>query len=276
MGGEPSTFQAKMKNNEEKTNKYLSQIMKENLISGKENNVEEKNEDFKSNLTIRIYSEEKCSIKYKEYLKSIKMDKWNIKYLDNGFSKEKTKELQNEYKAKSKNRQNFDEILVIIIDSYESFIKTTRDKNKNFLNNFNDCLFPEQQPFFLFINKNYKDFDYTSTESLPLEDSYTDFDRNCIDFISNNKEENNIEIHYKFEYNDYSSVKTFLDKKKENKDNFNIIINHQEYIYNSQYYEEESQDNLQRALKNSKSIIIKNFDNNIGSLRAKRWVFSIF
>ena len=146
MGGEPSTFQAKMKNNEEKTNKYLSQIMKENLISGKEKNVEEKNEDFKSNLTIRIYSEEKCSTKYKEYLKSIKMDKWNIKYLDNGFSKEKTKELQNEYKAKSKNRQNFDEILVIIIDSYESFIKTTRDKNKNFLNNFNDCLFPEQQP----------------------------------------------------------------------------------------------------------------------------------
>ena len=276
MGGEPSTFQAKMKNNEEKTNKYLSQIMKENLISGKEKNVEEKNEDFKSNLTIRIYSEEKCSTKYKEYLKSIKMDKWNIKYLDNGFSKEKTKELQNEYKAKSKNRQNFDEILVIIIDSYESFIKTTRDKNKNFLNNFNDCLFPEQQPFFLFINKNYKDFDYTSTESFPLEDSYTDFDRNCIDFISNNKEENNIEIHYKFEYNDYSSVKTFLDKKKENKDNFNIIINHQEYIYNSQYYEEESQDNLQRALKNSKSIIIKNFDNNIGSLRSKRWVFSIF
>ena len=263
MGGEPSTFQAKMKNNEEKTNKYLSQIMKENLISGKEKNVEEKNEDFKSNLTIRIYSEEKCSTKYKEYLKSIKMDKWNIKYLDNGFSKEKTKELQNEYKAKSKNRQNFDEILVIIIDSYESFIKTTRDKNKNFLNNFNDCLFPEQQPFFLFINKNYKDFDYTSTESFPLEDSYTDFDRNCIDFISNNKEENNIEIHYKFEYNDYSSVKTFLDKKKENKDNFNIIINHQEYIYNSQYYEEESQDNLQRALKNSKSMIIKNFDNNI-------------
>jgi len=153
--------------------------------------------------------------------------------------------------------------LIIMIDSYESFKNTVESDGKNFLDKFNNSLYPEEQPFFLFINKNPKDFEFISSHSLILDDSYTDFDRNCIDFISNNKEEYNIEIHYKFEYNDYSYIKSFLDKKKNNRDNFNIILGNNEYIYYSQYYEEESQDNIERALKNSKSIIIKNLDYNI-------------
>ena len=191
------------------------------------------------------------------------MEKWNINYFDNGFSPEKTKEIQNIYKTKSKNKKNFDEVLVILIDSYESFIETTRNNNKNFLNTFNNSLYPEQQPFFLFVNKNTKDFEYLKSEDFPLDKSYTEFDKNCIDFISNRKEEYNIEIYYEFEFNDFSYLKSFLEKKKENKDNFNIILGNNEYIYNSQYYEEESQDNIQRALKNSQTITIKNLDYNI-------------
>ena len=259
MGGENSTFQAKLKNEEQKTHKFLDNIIKEQ----NEKIIEEKNGDFKSNLSIRVYSEEKCSSKYKNYLEGIKMEKWNINYFDNGFSPEKTKEIQNIYKTKSKNKKNFDEVLVILIDSYESFIETTRNNNKNFLNTFNNSLYPEQQPFFLFVNKNTKDFEYLKSEDFPLDKSYTEFDKNCIDFISNRKEEYNIEIYYEFEFNDFSYLKSFLEKKKENKDNFNIILGNNEYIYNSQYYEEESQDNIQRALKNSQTITIKNLDYNI-------------
>jgi len=261
MGTQNSSVIKKFKNEEVKSREFIDKIMNEQIGSQKE--TEEKNDDFKSNLSIKIYSEEKCTTKYKDYLKEIKMEKWNIKYLDNGFSSDKTKELENIYKIKAKKKKNFDEVLIIMIDSYESFKNTVESDGKNFLDKFNNSLYPEEQPFFLFINKNPKDFEFISSHSLILDDSYTDFDRNCIDFISNNKEEYNIEIHYKFEYNDYSYIKSFLDKKKNNRDNFNIILGNNEYIYYSQYYEEESQDNIERALKNSKSIIIKNLDYNI-------------
>jgi hypothetical protein len=128
--------------------------------------------------------------------------------------KNKVSELESEYKTKSKNRKNFDEILMIIIDSYESFKNTIINNDKNFLDYFNNSLFPEQQPFFLFINKNPKDFEFTKSEEIGLDDTYKDFNKNCIDFISNIKEEYNVEIHYKFEYDNDSYIKSFLQKKK--------------------------------------------------------------
>jgi len=122
MGAKNSTFQSKIKNEEINVFKGLDKMMDDHL--GKENTkiIEKRKGDFKSNLTIRVYSEEKITTKFKDYLETIKMEKWNIKYLDNGFSSEKTKELEDIYVTKFKNKKNedFDEIL---IDSYESFIK---------------------------------------------------------------------------------------------------------------------------------------------------------
>ena len=261
MGTQDTSVKKKFKNEGVKSREVLGKIMSEHL--GKEKVTDKGKDDFKSNLTIRIYSDQKCTDKYKDFLKRIKMEKWDIKYLDNGFSPKKTKELEGEYKTKSKNRKNFDEILMIIIDSYESFKNAIINNDKNFLDYFNNSLFPEQQPFFLFINKNLKDFEFTKSEEIGLDDTYKDFNKNCIDFISNIKEEYNVEIHYKFEYDNYSYIKSFLQKKKDNKDNFNIILDSNEYIYSSNYYEEESMDNIERALKNSKSITIRNLDYNI-------------
>ena len=276
MGQKNSSIKEKVKNVEEKQNQFASELINEQYGKEHAKIKEERKDDFKSNLTIRIYSEEKCQDKYKKYLEGIIMEKWNINYIDNGFSSEKTKVLENIYLTRAKeNKKDFDEILMIIIDSCESFINLMQNNDKNFLNTFNISLYNEAQPFFLFVNKNPKDFDYISSKKFPLENCYIDFDENCMDFITDNKEEYNIEIHYEFEYDDASYVQEFLEKKKKNKDNFNIIIENKEYIYNSQYCEEESKDSIQKILENSKSIIIKNIDYNIKLKDDYEYLFEI-
>ena len=100
------------------------------------------------------------------------MKDWEIKYLDNGFSKENTKKLVEIYKQRSKNKRNYNEVLVIIIDSFESFINSISEKEeeKDFLKVFNEYLYIEEQPFLLFLDKNFEDFIYKSSDEKSLKD----------------------------------------------------------------------------------------------------------
>lgn len=123
-------------------------------------------------------------------------------------------------------KKNFNEVLIIIIDSYESFIEAMKDHNNNFLKEFNENLYIEEQPFLLFLNKNPNDFDYSTYTSKDYfqYNNYKYFEEECIDFISEKKEDHNIEIYYDIEYSDIAIINTFLDKKEKNKDNFHVIF----------------------------------------------------
>lgn len=261
MGAEKSSLKEKFQNEEQKSHQDLDKMMSKHLGNEREKIIKERKGDLQTNLTIRVYSEEKYPTKYINFLNSIKMDNWNVIYLDNGFSSEKTNEIIRIYQEKSKNKKDFDEVLIIIINSYESFENTLEDENKNFLSEFNTNLFSEEQPFFIFLNKNLRDFEYFESKNFTFYYSnYIDFEKECIDFISSKKDEYNVEIHYKLKYNDYSLIKSFLEKKKSNKDNFNVILENQEFIYSSQYYEEVSQSHIQSMLKSGSALIIKNLD----------------
>ena len=132
----------------------------------------ERNGDLNCNLTIRIYSNKKCCEKYRNYLQSIKMKEWNIIFLDEGFSQEKTNKLIEIYKNKSKIKRNFDEVLVILIDSFESFINLSKEDGKNILEQFNENLFIEEQPFFYFLNQNLNEIEYFESEPRSLDYLY--------------------------------------------------------------------------------------------------------
>ena len=251
-----------------KTEKKVSDINNnQNGLINKEEINKAKKLDLKYELTIRIYSDTKCTDKFKNYLNIIKMKDWEIKYLDNGFSKENTKKLVEIYKQRSKNKRNYNEVLVIIIDSLESFINSISEKEeeKDFLKVFNEYLYIEEQPFLLFLDKNFEDFIYKSSDEKSLKDlEYKQFEKECIDFISENKEEYNIEINYLIEFNDSKEIIPFLEAKKGNKDNFNIILeNKEQFIYSSRIYEEIDQNQFNEKIKNEKNLIIKNLDCNI-------------
>ena len=139
--------------------KYFYSTLDKHLIKDKDKITEERKKDMKYNLTIRIYADKNCAEKYKNYLKSIKKDDWEIIFLDNSIRAEKTKKLIEIYKKKAINKKFFDKILLILIDSFDSFINMAKDDNKNFLKDFNNNLIIEEQPFFFFKNKNEKDFE---------------------------------------------------------------------------------------------------------------------
>ena len=153
MGGANSYFSNddifKLANEDSK--KYFNLTIDKDIIKDEDKIIKERKEELKYNLTIRIYSDKKCSEKYKNYLNSIKMFDWQIIFLDERICEEKTKELVEKYKAKSINKKVFDEVLVILIDSFNSFINISKNDNMNFLKSFNNELTPEEQPFFFFL-----------------------------------------------------------------------------------------------------------------------------
>ena len=169
MGGKNSSLTKQINQNAEKSQKDLEDIRKKCLENVEEELKKERKGDMQTNLTIRVYSENQVPQKYKIYLDSIKLDNWNIIYLDNGFSSEATKTLIDNYKKKSKEKRKFDEVLIIIIDSYKSFKDAMEIDSKNFLKNFNNNLYIEQQPLFLFLNKNSNDFGYISKTIILLD-----------------------------------------------------------------------------------------------------------
>ena len=248
-------------------NKMIAQCLTEKNQKDIENLKNERNGDFNPSLNIRIYSNEKCPEKYKNYLESIKMKEWKIEYYDDGFSPKTTNELIDIYKKKSENIKNFDEVLIIIINSYESFIKAIKDDNKNFLKEFNENLFIEEQPFFLFLNKNSNDFKCSDSKEPQFKyNNYEKFKEECIKNILEKKEDNNVEIYYdiKLDVSIIDKIKAFLEKKESNKDNFNIILDKgKELIYNSQYIEQDDKDKILKSLANSHNLIIRNLDSNI-------------
>ena len=86
-------------------------------------------------------------------------------------------------------------------------------------------------------------------------------ERECLKFISEIKEEYYIEIHYTIKYIENTIIKSFLDKKKINKDNFNVCFeNNQEFIYSSKYYPEDNENNILEYLSSSNILIVRNLD----------------
>ena len=192
MGGQNATAKEKLNKAKEKSTKEFTDMMDNDFENRKKKIKKERNGDLNCNLTIRVYSNEKCCEKYKNYLNSIKMDEWSIIYLE-GFSQENTDKLIEIYKNKSKNKKNFDEVLVIIIDSFESFINMTKEEGKNLFEQFNNNLYAEEQPFFFFLNKDMSELEYFNSESISMNIKYEFFEKEFTDFISDIKEEYNIE-----------------------------------------------------------------------------------
>jgi len=246
----------------EDSKKYFNYTLNKDLIKDEAEIIKERKGELKYNLTIRIYSDKKLSDKYQNYLNSIKMNDWEIIFLDGRFCEEKTKELIKKYKTKSINKKIFDEVLVILIDSFESFINMSKIERTNFLKNCNNELTPEEQPFFFFINKNEKDFEYITSEFIFFKDiDCKEFERECINFINSFKDEYNIEIIYKIKYDIYDTIIPLLKSKKNHKDNFNIIFeNGKEFIYSNKFIEEDEQQNIHDLIEKEKYLIIKNLD----------------
>ena len=249
----------------EDSKKYFDYTLDKNLIKDKDKIIQERNGDIKYNLTIRIYSDKKCPEKYKSYLKSIKMDDWKIIFLDNGICPEKTKKLIEIYKKKAINKKFFDEVLVILIDSFDKFISMVKNSDKDFLKDFNNNLIIEEQPFFFFINKNDKDFEYFNYEFKTFKNfNYKKFEKKCIDFINNFKDSYNIKIIYKIKFTSNDTLISFLKCKKNHKDNFNIVLeNGKELIYSNKFLEEDEQQNIYELIEKENNLIIKNLDYNI-------------
>ena len=244
----------------EDSKKYFDYNLDKNLIKDKDKIIQERNGDIKYNLTIRIYSDKKCPEKYKNYLKSIKMDDWKIIFLDNCKCIEETKKLIEIYKQKAINKKFFDEVLVILIDSFDNFISMVKDSDKDFLKDFNNNLINEEQPFFFFINKNDKDFEYFTHEFKTFRNfDFQKFKKQCIDFIKDIKDSYNIKIIYKIKFTSTNILISFLKNKKSNKDNFNIVLeNGKEFIYNNKFIEEDEQQNIHELIEKENNLIIKN------------------
>ena len=265
MGGNSSTYKKDIEEKEENSQKEISRIENESFQKEKEEIEKERNGELKYNLTITLYSEEECPLKYKNYLNSIKMNDWNIKYITNGFSAKTNESLITYYKEKSKDKKYFDDILVIIIDSLESFLDLMKNEEKNILKEINENLFFDEQPFILFLDKNSKDFDIYESEIIEIQNKeYKDFENDCIKFIREKQEEYNLELNYYIEVKDKSKIFNFLKIKKDDKENF-IIINDKkdEFICSSQFCEEENENFIHENILNSNFIIIKNLDHNI-------------
>ena len=262
-----NNLKEKLKKESKKSEQKFNDMMDKNLERKKEKIMKEREGNMKVNLTIRVYSDGKCPENFVNYLNKIKMEDWKISYLDNGFSKEKTDKLIDEYKKKSKEKKNYDEVLVIVIDSYESFINILKEDSKNFLKDFNENLYPEEQPFFFFINKSLDDFEYIKFKAISLEedDSFLGkFSKIAADFISDNKEEYNISICYDIEYKEDDLIISLIEAKNERKDNFNIVFgNDMNFIFGELREGEINKNFIYDILKNKKHLTIKNFDSNI-------------
>ena len=265
MGGNNSTYKQEVDKTEEDSQKQIQRIENESLQKEREEIEKERNGKLKYNLTITVYSEEKCPLKYKNYLDSIKMEDWKIRYFDIGFSSKNTESLIKYFKTKSENKKTFDDIIIIIIESYESFINCMDDEDKNILRDFNENLYIEEQPFLLFLNKNKKDFEYYYSSKIEINDkNYIEWEKEFIDYIGEKKEEYNLELIYYIEIDDISQIFSLLKRKKNNKENFNIINDkHEEFIYSSQYCEEVDENIIHESIRNSRHIIVKNLDYNI-------------
>ena len=100
MGAKNSTLNEELKKASEKSEKKFSDMMDKNLEKKKQKIMKEREGNMKVNLTIRVYSNASCPEMFKNYLDRIKMEDWTISYLDNGFSKENTEKLIDEYKKK--------------------------------------------------------------------------------------------------------------------------------------------------------------------------------
>ena len=264
MGGQNATAKEKLNEAKEKSKKEFNDMMDNDFEIRKKKIKNERNGDLNCNLTIRVYSNERCCEKYKNYLNSIKMDEWNIIYLE-GFSQENTDKLIEIYKNKSKNKKNFDEVLVIIIDSFESFINMTKEEGKNLFEQFNNNLFAEEQPFFFFLNKDMSELEYIQSKSISVNEDYEVFEKVFLDVISESKDEYNIEICYSIHFNEPKEIIDFLENKKKRNDNFKVIFdNDLDFIYNSQYNDDEVMTNfIHELLQDRKKVIINNLDYNI-------------
>ena len=263
MGGENATAKEKLNKAKEKSKKEFNDMMDNDFEIRKKKIKNERNGDLNCNLTIRVYSNEKCCEKYKNYLNSIKMDEWNIIYLE-GFSEENTDKLIEIYKNKSKNKKNFDEVLVIIIDSFESFINMTKEEGKNLFEQFNNNLYAEEQPFFFFLNKDMSELEYIQSKSISMNMNYEVFEKVFIDVISERKDEYNIELCYSIHFNEPKEIIDFLENKKKRNDNFKVIFDKDlDFIYNSQYSEEDMTNFIHESLQDRKKVIINNLDYNI-------------
>ena len=268
MGAKNSTLNEELKKVSEKSEKKFSDMMDKNLEKKKQKIMKEREGNMKVNLTIRVYSNASCPEMFKNYLDRIKMEDWTISYLDNGFSKENTEKLIDEYKKKSQNKKDYDEVLVILIDSYDSFVEILKEENKNILKDFNENLFPEEQPFFLFINKCFNDFEYEQYKNSKLFNikniNCENLTKSTIEFISEKKEEYNISICYDIEFEEDDLIISLIEMKNQRQDNFNIVFGNDMIFYCGELSEkgESNQNYIYDIFKNQKHLIIENLDSN--------------
>jgi len=182
-------------------------------------------------LNIYVYSNQGVENSIKNLLNDFKnqnpLIKCKTEIIDGKFSKENSNYLINQFKKDYKNK-NFKNVVIIPITSIIEFINTLEpiDDNeyeeRNILNHFNKGLIQDQQPFFLFIDYDERDF---LKEIFIVEKEFV-----FVRFYRGQRLgldlEINLEIKIKKEdTNKINILKNILLKRKKNFDDFELIIN---------------------------------------------------
>ena len=207
--------------------KFYSEKEKiEKIKIKKELEKEEKirNDKIKYELNIYVYS----NIEVNNYFKQLLLVcndgafNWTIKFLEGGFTKQNSNELVECFNEDFK-KKTFKNVIIIPINSISDFEKSICQDETNIFKHFIDKkLYNEKQPFFMLFDYDEKDFiKEISSDEVTIE-KFFELKRKEIDF------DISAEILYEKELNapeKLENLKNLFIKKKNNKDDFEIIVN---------------------------------------------------
>ena len=239
-------------------------ILKEE-ISKREGN--DKNNPVKTNFILNIYLYSNDKIKnellYSFNIYNSKVFDWKIKGKLIGFSKENNEILIDKCEKDFQDKK-FAIVVVIPIKSISNFKNLIEDNEKDILFSFNE-LNEEQQPFFLFIDEEEKDFNCIK-ETIrfnPNEDKkddkklYLDFlemVNGKINIYKDKGEDFQIKADFDYIYDDIkiNKLKEYILKKKKKLHDFEIFVNDKLFykvIYGIELFDINDKNNFEEKLK---------------------------
>ena len=239
-------------------------ILKEEISKRKDN---DKNNLEKKNLILNIYLYSNDEIK-NELLNSFndnnqKFFDWKIKGKLTGFS-QKNNEILKEICEKDFEDKKFAIVVIIPIKSISNFQTLIDQEGKDILDPLND-LNEEQQPFFLFIDEEEKDFICTKNimKFSPNKDKkdekqlyllFLEEVNNKINIYKDKGEDFQIRADFDYIYDDIkiNKLKEYILKKKRKHHDFEIFVNDKLFykvIYGIELFDINDKNNFEEKLK---------------------------
>ena len=239
-------------------------IFKEEISKRKE---KDKNNPEKKNFILQIYLYSNDEIK-NELLNSLNIYDsnhfdWKIKGKLIGFS-QKNNEILNDICEKNFEDKKFAIVVVIPIKSISNFKTLIDQDGKDILAPFNE-LNEEQQPFFLFIDEEEKDFICTKhiIKIIPNKDKKDDKPlylhpleevNRKINIFKDKGEDFQIRADFDYVYDDIkiNKLKEYILKKKRKHHDFEIFVNDKLFykvIYGNELFDINDKDNFEEKLK---------------------------